>query len=82
MATTRLYFYIFQEFKMPKMKTKSAVKKRFKVTASGKVRANQSGKRHGMVKRTKKQIRNQRGTTVLNESDAGIVRGFIPYGLK
>lgn len=65
---------------MPKLKTKSGAKKRFSLTAKGKVRGNQAGKRHGMVKRTKAQIRNQRGTTVLCESDAGIVRQFLPYG--
>ena len=40
---------------MPKLKTKSGAKKRFKVTATGKVMAAQRGKRHGMIKRTKKQ---------------------------
>ena len=49
---------------MPKLKTKSGAKKRFSLTASGKVRANQAGKRHGMIKRTKKQIRNKRGTRI------------------
>ena len=48
---------------MPKMKTKSSAKKRFKMSATGKVICGQAGKRHGMIKRTKKQIRNQRGTT-------------------
>jgi len=65
---------------MPKMKTKSGAKKRFKLTASGKVRAGQAGKRHGMIKRTNKQIRNQRGTTVLSAQDAKIVRKFLPNG--
>jgi large subunit ribosomal protein L35 len=65
---------------MPKMKTKSGAKKRFKLTASGKVRAGQAGKRHGMIKRTNKQIRNQRGTTVLSPQDAKIVRKFLPNG--
>ena len=37
---------------MPKMKTKSGAKKRFKVTATGKVLHAQRGKRHGMIKRT------------------------------
>jgi large subunit ribosomal protein L35 len=67
---------------MPKLKTKSALKGRFKFTAKGKVKATQSGKRHGMVKRTNKQIRNQRGTAVLNESDAKRIVHFTPYGLK
>jgi len=64
---------------MPKMKTKSSCKKRFGTTASGKIRATQSGKRHGMIKRTNKQIRNQRGTTILAEGDAKIVKVFMPY---
>jgi large subunit ribosomal protein L35 len=65
---------------MPKMKTKSGAKKRFRLTASGKVRMNQSGKQHGMIKRTQKQIRNQRGTTIMSPQDAKIVKKFLPYG--
>jgi large subunit ribosomal protein L35 len=65
---------------MPKMKTKSGAKKRFRLTASGKVRANQANKQHGMIKRTNKQIRNQRGTTILSDQDARIVKQFLPYG--
>ena len=65
---------------MPKLKTKSGAKKRFSLTASGKVRANQANKRHGMIKRTNKQIRNQRGTTILCDADARIVKKFLPYG--
>ena len=66
---------------MPKMKTKSGAKKRFRTTASGKVRTAQAGKRHGMIKRTNKQLRNQRGTTILSEQDARIVKKYIPNGL-
>ena len=42
---------------MPKMKTKSAAKKRFKITATGKVLSAAAGKRHGMIKRSNKFIR-------------------------
>ena len=42
---------------MPKMKTKSAAKKRFSFTATGRVKAGPAGKRHGMIKRTTKFIR-------------------------
>lgn len=65
---------------MPKMKTKSGVKKRFKLTASGKVRGGQANKQHGMIKRTNKQIRNQRGTTILCDQDARVIKKFLPYG--
>ncbi|MEM6896968.1 MAG: 50S ribosomal protein L35 [Pseudomonadota bacterium] len=64
---------------MPKMKTKSSTKRRFKVTGSGKVLSAQAGKRHGMIKRTKKFIRNARGTTVMSEPDQKIVKGWMPY---
>ena len=37
---------------MPKLKTKSGAKKRFKITGTGKVMFQQSGKRHGMIKRS------------------------------
>lgn len=65
---------------MPKLKTKSGAKKRFRFTGTGKIIATQAGKRHGMIKRTQKQIRNQRGTVIMAECDAGIVRQFMPYG--
>src|SRR5690606_28038741 len=65
--------------KMPKLKTKSSAKKRFKMTATGKVKVQAQGKRHGMIKRTAKFIRNARGTMVLCDSDAKIVKKYMPY---
>lgn len=64
---------------MPKLKTKSGAKKRFKVTGTGKIMCGQAGKRHGMIKRTKKFIRNARGMSVLSDADARIVKQFLPY---
>jgi large subunit ribosomal protein L35 len=68
--------------KMPKMKTKSAAKKRFRFTASGLVKAGAAGKRHGMIKRSNKQIRNQRGTMILAPGDEGLVKIHMPYAGK
>ena len=66
---------------MPKMKTKSGAKKRFKITGTGKVKYQQSGKRHGMIKRTTKQIRNLRGTSILFKTDGDNVKKyFLPNG--
>ena len=66
---------------MPKIKTKSSAKKRFKVTATGKVMMKHAGKQHGMIKRTKKFIRNARGTTVVSAPDARIIKKyFLPNG--
>ncbi len=64
---------------MPKMKTKSGAKKRFKMTASGRIKVAAAGKRHGMIKRTKKFIRNARGTMVLSDQDERIVKKYMPY---
>ncbi|MEM0900671.1 MAG: 50S ribosomal protein L35 [Pseudomonadota bacterium] len=64
---------------MPKMKTKASCKKRFKVTATGKVKAGAAGKRHGMIKRSNKFIRDARGTMVLADQDARIVKKMMPY---
>ena len=62
---------------MPKQKTKSGAKKRFRFTANGHVKVGQAGKRHGMIKRTAKFIRNARGTTTLSDADAKIVKQFL-----
>jgi large subunit ribosomal protein L35 len=70
-----------KESQMPKLKTKSGAKKRFKVTAGGKVLYQQSRKRHGMIKRTNKQIRQLRGTAVLFKTDGEkIKKFFLPNG--
>jgi large subunit ribosomal protein L35 len=70
-----------KESQMPKIKTKSGAKKRFKITATGKVMHAHSGKRHGMIKRTKKQIRQLRGTDVLFKTDGDTVKKhFLPNG--
>jgi large subunit ribosomal protein L35 len=70
-----------QESQMPKIKTKSGAKKRFKITGSGKVMSSQAGKRHGMIKRTNKQIRNHRGTRVMFKADGeNVKKFFLPNG--
>ena len=65
---------------MPKLKTKSSAKKRFKITASGKVKAGAAGKRHGMSKRPQKMIRQTRGGMILCAADARLVKACLPNG--
>ena len=67
---------------MPKLKTKSSAKKRFKISAKGKVIMAQAGKRHGMIKRTNSQIRKQRGTTIMSKQDSKNVKSYMPYNLR
>ena len=66
---------------MPKLKTKSGAKKRFKMTASGKLKAGVAGKRHRLISHNGKYIRQQRGTKVLSPSDTKTVKSYLPYGL-
>ena len=61
---------------MPKLKTKSGVKKRFKLTATGKVKHGVAGKRHRLISHNAKYIRQNRGTKVLSEADTAPVQGL------
>lgn len=65
---------------MPKLKTKSGAKKRFKITASGLVKAGVAGKRHRLISHSAKYIRQNRGTKVMAEADAKSIKSWLPYG--
>jgi large subunit ribosomal protein L35 len=65
---------------MPKLKTKSAAKKRFSFTATGKVKATQANKKHRMRNRSKSTLRRQRGTTILPKAEEKRVRKYLPNG--
>ncbi len=67
---------------MPKLKTKSGVKKRFKITATGKVMAGPAGKRHRLISHNSKYIRSNRGMAVLADVEATRVKLWCPYGLR
>ena len=63
---------------MPKIKTKSSAKKRFKITANGKVRFFSAGLRHGTSKRPQQMKRQNRGSQIMCASDARVVkRNFL-----
>jgi large subunit ribosomal protein L35 len=65
---------------MPKMKTKSSAKKRFKITGAGKVRFKQAFSRHMQMNKPKKMKRKARGTDEMFDGDAKLVmRNFFPY---
>ncbi len=64
---------------MPKLKTKSGAKKRFKLTATGKVKAGVAGKRHRLISHNSKYIRQQRGTKVMSAPDAKLIKHHMPY---
>ena len=65
---------------MPKLKTKSGAKKRFKITATGKIKAGVAGKRHRLISHSAKYIRQNRGTKVMADADAKTIKSWMPYG--
>ena len=64
---------------MPKMKTHSGAKKRFSLTAKGKVKYKPAKMRHILTKKSQKMKRNARKVDTLNETDARQIRALIPY---
>jgi len=65
---------------MPKMKTKSSAKKRFKVTGKGKIKAGAAFTSHMMMNKSKKMKRKANRTQVLSEPDSKIIlSNWLPY---
>jgi large subunit ribosomal protein L35 len=64
---------------MPKMKTKSGAKKRFRVRANGSIKRSQAFKRHILTKKSTKSKRHLRGSTRVHSTNADSVRAMLPY---
>ncbi|TCV90383.1 50S ribosomal protein L35 [Sulfurirhabdus autotrophica] len=64
---------------MPKMKTKSSAKKRFKVLGGGGVKRAHAYMRHILTKKTTKSKRQLRGTTMVDASNTRSIRAMMPY---
>jgi len=65
---------------MPKMKTNSSAKKRFKVTPSGKIKRAQAFKNHILTKKTTKQKRGLTKMTVVSKPDMGLIKNLLGIG--
>ena len=63
---------------MPKMKTRSAAKKRFKKTSSGKFKFSGAFKRHMLSKKTKKVKRRLKRAHYVHEADHARVARMLP----
>ncbi len=64
---------------MPKMKTKRAAHKRFKMTGSGKLKRFHANKSHILTKKTTKRKRNLRKPQMTVESNAKVMKQILPY---
>jgi len=63
--------------KMPKVKTNSSAKKRFTVTATGKIMHQKSFKRHILTKKSKKRKRNLRIEGAVDKSQVDFVKRLL-----
>ena len=64
---------------MPKMKTNSGAKKRFKLTGTGRVKRNKAYKRHILTKKTRTQKRKLRKGTTVDKTQEHQIRAMLPY---
>ena len=64
---------------MPKMKTKRAAAKRFKVTGSGKLKRMKAYKSHILTKKSRKTKRNLRQATMTDATNAKVLKKILPY---
>jgi len=62
---------------MPKMKTKSSAKKRFTLTASGKIKRKHAFKSHILTKKSKKRKRNLTQSTLVDKSNVKQVKQML-----
>ncbi len=65
---------------MPKMKTRKTAAKRYKITASGRVRRPKSGGNHGMQEKSRKRVRRLRNNDMVHKTMAKHVKRMLPYG--
>ena len=64
---------------MAKLKTKKAAAKRFKVTASGKLKRSKAYKSHILTKKTTKRKRNLRKATMTDSTNEKVMKKILPY---
>ena len=65
---------------MPKVKTNSSAKKRFKLTGTGKIKRKSAYKSHILTKKTTKQKRNLTTTSYVSDGDSGNVKRMLGIG--
>ncbi len=67
---------------MPKMKSNSGAKKRFSITATGRVKRAKAGRRHILTSKSSTRKRNLRGAAYVDETQEHQIKAMLPYGRK
>lgn len=65
---------------MPKMKTRRSAAKRYKKTASGKIKYKKQGLRHILTKKSADRKRNLRKAGILSAAEEKRAKVLLPYG--
>jgi len=65
---------------MPKLKSHSGAKKRFKFTGTGKVKRNKAYKSHILNKKSSKRKRNLRKSAIMSPTNTIAIKKMLPYG--
>lgn len=70
---------VWADVVMPKMKTKSSAKKRFRVRPGGTVKRGQAFKRHILTKKSTKNKRHLRGAVGVHDTNMDSIRAMMPF---
>ena len=65
---------------MPKLKTNKAAKKRYSITATGKVKRTSANRRHLLANKTKRQKLSSRASEYADKSCKNTIKKLLPYG--
>jgi large subunit ribosomal protein L35 len=72
---------IVMEKEMPKLKTKSALKLRFRTTGTGKIKASRAGHNHFMRKKSHRSLTEAVHPQYLSGGDKTLIGRIAPYGI-
>ncbi|MCH8567333.1 MAG: 50S ribosomal protein L35 [Balneolales bacterium] len=64
---------------MPKLKTNSGAKKRFRLTGTGKIKRKKAFKSHILTKKSPKRKRGLRQSTLVSAGDTSNIKRLLPY---
>jgi len=64
---------------MPKLKTRKAIAKRFKITKKGKIKRQRAGRGHLLAKKSRKRKRRLKKSALVSRTDKKAIKMLMPY---
>ena len=65
---------------MPKLKTKKGIRKRFRITKSGKFKRATGGKSHLLTGKSRKRLRKLKRSSLVSKAQQKMIKEMLPYG--